>query len=130
MPMMAYEKLDAWKSAHALVLALYEALPPSAVQLLPGAAYAARLHRSALRAVGRIAFGSGTRSRRMFRRAAEQAAGHLSEFAYQLAIAQARGVLPAEVADRLAALRGRASCYTWQLLDTLHPAGGAAGPDR
>jgi four helix bundle protein len=128
--MMAYEKLDAWKSTHALVLAVYEALPPSVLRSSPHAAHAARLHRSALRAVGRIAFGSGTRSPRMFRRAAERAAGHLSEFAYQLAIAQAQGAVPSEVADRLAALRGRASFYTWQLLETLLPAGGAGGRDR
>jgi hypothetical protein len=122
--MMAYEKLDAWNSANALVLALYEALPPTAKRPTSHAAHVARLHRSALRAVGRIAFGSGTRSRRMFRRAAERAAGHLAEFAYQLAVAQAQGVVPAEVADRLAALRGRASFYTWQLLETLLPTGG------
>ena len=128
--MMAYEKLDAWKSANALVSAVYQALPPSALRGSPHAAHAVRLHRSALRAVGRIAFGSGTRSRQMFRRAAERAAGHLSEFAYQLAIAQTRGVVPTDVADRLAALRGRASFYTWQLLDTLLSAGGAGGPDR
>ncbi len=128
--MLAYEQLDAWKSTHALVLALYEALPPSAQRAAPHAAQVARLHRSALRAVGRIAFGSGTRSRGMFRRAAERAAGHLSEFAYQLAIAQARGVVPAHVAERLAALRGRASFYTWQLLDTLLPKGSAGESDR
>jgi four helix bundle protein len=128
--MLAYEKLDAWKSAQALVLALYEALPPAAARSSPDPGSVVRLHRTALRAVGRIAFGSGTRSRKMFRRALERAAGHLSEFAYQLAVAQARGVLTQPVADRLGALRGRASFYTWQLLETLIAGGDARGRDR
>jgi hypothetical protein len=128
--MMAYEKLDAWKSTHALVLAVYDALPPKVLRHSPHGAHAARLHRSALRAVGRIAFGSGTRNRKMFRRAVERAAGHLSEFAYQLAIARTQGVLLGDVADRLGALRGRASFYTWQLLESLLSAGGTRDPDH
>lgn len=128
--MMAYEKLDAWKSAQALVLAVYDALPPKVVRHSPQWTHAARLHRSALRAVGRIAFGSGTRNRKMFRRAVERAAGHLSEFAYQLAIARTHGMLQPDVADRLGALRGRASFYTWQLLETLLSTGGTKDPDR
>jgi hypothetical protein len=129
-PMMAFEKLDAWKSTQALVLALYDVLPPKAWRNSPHAAHAARLHRSALRAVGRIAFGAGTRNRKMFRRAVERAVGHLSEFAYQLALARSHGVLQPAIADRLSALRGRASFYTWQLLESLLSMGGTKDPDH
>jgi hypothetical protein len=123
--MMSYQKLDAWKSCHALTLAVYQATrefrarDPRLVR---------RLCYTATRAGGRVAFGSGTRNRRMFRTAAARASGYLTEFAYDLSLARVMEVLPEKLCTQLDALRGRAAFYTSQLLNSLlmPPNGGPA----
>lgn len=63
--MMTYEKLDAWKACHALALAVLSATKQhkSEPELIR------RLCLNAVAASGKLAFGSGTRNRRMFRTA-------------------------------------------------------------
>lgn len=119
--MMAYEKLDAWKGCHALVLAVHK-FTDNKIDQDPRLIM--RLRYIALRAAGKLAFGSGTRNRRMFQRAAERSAGYLSEFAYHLAFARVMGLLSEENCKRLDALRGRAAFYTFQLLEGLMEARG------
>ena len=75
-----------------------------------------RLQRSALKAASKLAFGSGTGSAKMLRRAAEWAAGYLSQLRHDLAIATAIGLVEQERYRRLDALRGRALLYTWKLI--------------
>ncbi len=124
--MMGYEKLDAWKGCHALVLTTLktiDGLERRDSDLLD------RLSRTALTAAGKIAFGSGSRNRKMLLWGVQRAAGALSEFAYHLSIANVMGVLPEATCKRLGALRGRAAFYTWQLLRTLiAPPGGEHTP--
>lgn len=114
--MMTFEKLDAWKGCHALVLAVHTATHDKIDQ---DPRLIMRLRYTALRAAAKLAFGSGTRHRRMFQRSAERSAGFLSEFAYHLAFARVMGLMSEETCTRLDALRGRAAFYTWQLLETL-----------
>lgn len=125
--MMAYEKLDAWKSCHALVLAVLEVTGDRAEQ---DPDLVAQLRWTAMRAAAKLAFGTGTRDRKMFRHAAGWSAGYLAEFAYHLSLARAMGVLAEAAAQRVDALRGRATFYTWQLLESLMAPGGGgpAGP--
>lgn len=117
--MLAFEKLDAWKACHALFLAVYETTKAKAEQ---EPELVMLVQWSALRSAGKLAFGSGTRNRRMFLHATERTCGFLSEVAYQLAVLRVMGLLTEEAHKRLDALRGRAAFYTWQLLEQLmHP---------
>lgn len=120
--MMAYEKLEAWKACYALLLAVDEAtrgMTERDPQLIHD------LVHSALRAGGKLAFGAGTRDKRMFLTSIHQTAGYLSALAYSLSLARVMSLLHEETCARLDALRGRASFYTWQLLDTVITAPGA-----
>lgn len=114
--MMTYEKLDAWKGCHALVLAVIPAIRShgkAEPQLSSLLAYTSG------RAAAKLAFGSGTRNRKLFRMAVARSAGFLGEFGYWLSVTRVMGVLPENVFKELDALRGRASFYTWQLLESL-----------
>jgi hypothetical protein len=111
-----YEKLDAWKSSHALTIAAYKAAteaPRSDPRLVR------RICDLALRATAKVAFGSGTHSRRMFRAAIARSAGYLTELGYHLSLARVMGVLPEKVCIELDALRGRATFYSFELLEAL-----------
>ncbi len=113
--MLVYEKLDGWKVCHELVLATYRATDEAIAR--DEDAIILRLRRCALRAVGRIAFGAGSGNRRMMYRAVMQALSWLSEFAYLLELAKARGLLAETSCTSLDALRGRGAFYTTRLLE-------------
>lgn len=122
---MRFEKIDAWKSCHQLAVAVLRdtkdySLDDPVID---------RLRWTALRSAARIAFGVGTGNRRMFRDATSSSAGYLSEFAYYLGTAVVTRVVPKDTLQRWDALRGRASFYTWRLLDELRAPGrgGRAG---
>jgi hypothetical protein len=106
--MPADEKLDSWKTCHALVLAVYKDTE-EAVEREPMTAN--RLRYLALRAAGKLAFGSGTGSRTMLRHAAEYSAGHLTELGHDLVMTEATGLLSKDRCERLQALCGRAHFY-------------------
>ncbi len=112
---MPYEKLDAWKACHALVLATMRAVKGRELEqdLLDQLCY------TSIRSASKLAFGAGTQSRKMFLHSAERSAGYLSEFAYILNLARVMGALPDKVCTELDALRGRASFYTVRLLTSL-----------
>jgi hypothetical protein len=114
--MMAYEKLDAWKSCHALVLAVFEATRnyKGAERQLIG-----RLTWLAFRAPAKLAFGKGSGNRRMFLHATARVSGYLSEFSYVLSLVRVMSLLSVAMCDRIDALRGRAAFYVRQLLDKL-----------
>ena len=114
--MMSYEKLDAWKSGHALVMAVLDARQSyqGRDKRLVG-----RLAYTAIRAVGKLAFGKGTGNRKMFLMATARAGGFLSEFQYHLSLVRVMGVLPEALCGQLDALRGRASFYVGQLMESL-----------
>ena len=114
--MLPFEKLDAWKACHALTLATYQAARDCAKQ---DPQIARHLRYASSRSGAKLAFGSGTRNRRMFRSAVSRVAGYLAEFTYELSLARLMGVIPDKTCDQLDALRGRASFYTFQLLHSL-----------
>ena len=114
--MLPFEKLDAWKACHALVLATFQATEEC---FKKDPQIARRLQYTAMRAGGKLAFGSGTRNRRMFRLAVARVSGYLAEFAYQLSLARVIGLIPDKTCDQLHALRGRAAFYSLQLLQSL-----------
>ena len=107
---------DSWKSCHALVIAVFEGTRDykGAEKRLIG-----RLGYSAMRAAGRLAFGKGTRNRKMFVHATAQASGFLSQFQYYLSLVRVIEALPDELCSQLDALRGRASFYVGQLFESL-----------
>jgi hypothetical protein len=114
--MMTFEKLDAWKSCHELVLTTFkeiDSLPKGDTDIRQ------RLRATCLRAAAKVAFGAGSGNTKMFATSLMRSAGYLSEFAYHLSIARVIGDLPDGVCTKLAALRGRAAFYTWQLLKSL-----------
>ncbi len=114
--MLSYEKLDAWKGCHSLMLTVYETTKDRIDQdpdLIGG------LRWTALRATAKLAFGCGSHNRKLFLLSVERASGSLSEFGYHLALTRAIGLLPSDQCTRLDALRGRASFYTWQLRRSL-----------
>ncbi len=112
---MTFEKNDAWKSCHALAVAVFTDTKDCALD----DAVIDRLRWTALRSAARLAFGVGTGNRRMFRNATSSSAGYLSEFAYYLGMAEVTDAIPLKTRQRWDALRGRASFYTWRLLDEL-----------
>lgn len=114
--MMSYQKLDAWKSCNALLMAIADALGHYRG---PEKKLIGRLFYTALRATGRIAFGNATGNRKMFLYAVSQAAGFVSECQSHLSLARVMGVLPLPACDQCDALRGRASFYLGQLFESL-----------
>ena len=114
--MLPFEKLDAWKACHTLTLATFKAVDDCS-RLDP--VLTRRLRYSSSRSGAKLAFGSGTRNKRMFRMSVARVSGYLTEFAYDLSLARVMGVIPAQVCDQLDALRGRASFYTFQLMKSL-----------
>jgi hypothetical protein len=114
--MMSYEKVDAWKGCHELLMAVldtakgYQGREKKVV---------GRLVYTAMRAAGRIAFGKGTGNRQMFLRATARAGGFLSEFQYYLSLVRVMAILPEPVCGSFDALRGRASFYVHQLMESL-----------
>ncbi len=120
--MMRYQKLDAWKSGHDLVIAVLEGTEDYKG---PEKRMVRRLGYLAIRAVGRVAFGKGTGNRKMFLQALMRAQGYLSEFQYQLSLARAMDVLPEALCTKCDALRGRATFYAQQLFEKV-----LSGPGR
>lgn len=116
--MQAYEKLDAWKVCHELTLGVYEATK-AMLDTEPEIAHQLRL--AALLAPAKLARGTGTGNRLMFRECAGMSAGHLSEVSYYLNIAHVMGSLSDGTHQRLDALRGRALFYLWKHLSAKPP---------
>ena len=116
--MSAFERLDAWKVCHELVLALHrfiKSLPDSQQD----DALICDVMRAAILATAKIARGSGTHHRRMFQRCVDLAAGQLGELGYHLMMAREFGVLPPEKWKEFDVLRGRAVFYTFKLYISL-----------
>ncbi len=117
--MVAYERLDAWKVCHDLVLAVHrvaESLPESR-----DGGVIEDLMRAAILAAAKIARGAGTHHRQLFRRCVDLAAGHLGELSYHLRLARDQGILSHAKWQELDALRGRAAFYARKLYLSLGP---------
>ncbi len=114
--MIGFQHLDAWKTSHELVLAVYEATDGMSDR---ETGIRRRLRQAAILAPAKLAHGSARPDRGAFPRYVGLALGFLSELGYYLRLAHARGVLPHDKLTRLQGLRGRAVFYTWKLFEKL-----------
>ena len=122
--MMPYERLTAWQAAHELVLAVYrstEAFPKNEMYGLTS-----QLRRAAFSVAANIAEGAAKRGNGEFRRFLDIAIGSLSEVSYTIQLAKDLGMMQTEEAERLEAVRTKASKLTWGLYKSARTRTGAA----
>ncbi len=127
--MMPYERFDAWKVCHELVLAVYKTTESWPDDAGDGVKDGVKAHicRSAILAPAKLANGSARRSRTAFRKFILITLGYISELAYLLQLALDLELLSKEDWQKLDNIRGRASFYTWKLFLEQAP---APGPDQ
>ncbi len=89
--MMPFERLDAWRLCHQLVLAAYEASKAFPDDEKYG--LVSQIRRAAFSAAANIAEGSARRGPREFRRFLDISLGSLAEVAYALIVARDLGYL-------------------------------------
>jgi four helix bundle protein len=117
MAMSSYERLDAWKRCHELVLEVYEVTRTWPTGERYGLTSQAR--RAAVSAAANIAEGSAKRGSRELARYLDISLGSLSEVGYLIRLAVDLELLSSKSAD---AFRGKhllASQVTWKLYASL-----------
>lgn len=119
--MRAYERLDAWRRCHELVLATYRATETFPRSELYGLTSQAR--RAAVSAATNIAEGSAKRGPAEFARFLDIAIGSLNELAYILHLARDLGLLSPSDYSRLESVRAEAGILTWRLYQAIRRAG-------
>jgi len=120
--MKPYEKLDAWRLAHELALAIYRVTARFPRSELYGVTAQAR--RAALSVPTNIVEGSAKRGHREFRRFLDIAIGSLAELSYLLRFARDLGILTPEDWTQLDNQRERVGIVTWRLYQSIrdrHP---------
>lgn len=115
--MRPYERLETWKLAHELALAVYRVTDAFPKQERYGLVAQAR--RAALSVPCNIAEGCGKRGPRDFRRYLDVARGSLNELGYLLRFARDLGILSAESHQQLADLVNRTGFLSWRLYRSL-----------
>ncbi|MDH3497807.1 MAG: four helix bundle protein [Gemmatimonadota bacterium] len=111
--MKPYERLDAWRVCHDLVLAVYRVTDSYPARELYG--LTSQTRRSAASIATNIAEGSAKRGRREFRRFLDISLGSLSELSYLLLLARDLGLLEQDAWEEVSALRERAGLLVWRL---------------
>jgi four helix bundle protein len=122
--MVTYEKVDAWKAAHELGLAVWRATEGWSGS--EGSMLRDELRTVALTAPLRIAHGAGRLIRTAYQRYVDMALGYLMELHYLLRRAEELGLLSTTRRRELDGLRGRATFYAMRLFVSLasHPDAG------
>jgi four helix bundle protein len=115
--MMPYERFDAWRLCHRLVVQVYRVTQSFPSEERYGLTSQAR--RAAFSAAANIAEGAGKRGRREFRRFLDISLGSLSELSYILRLARELDILPPEEWAAVDGLRNRAGQVTWRLARSL-----------
>jgi four helix bundle protein len=118
---IAYEKFEAWKVAHALALQVYSI--SDTWPMCERYQLTAQVRRAALSIPTNIAEGAAKRGTREFRRYLDIANGSLAELAYLLRFSQDRGIMDRETYDSLDEQRDRCGRLTWGLYRSLANAG-------
>ena len=111
--MLAYERLEAWRLCHELVLAVYAATTSFPKHELYGLTSQAR--RSAFSAAVNIAEGAAKRGPAEFRRFLDISVGSLAELAYTLRLARDLKLLDERTWSALERIRRHAGLMTWKL---------------
>ena len=115
--MLVYEKLDAWKAAHELGLAVWRVTEEwSGAE---GTRMRDELRSIAITAPLRIAHGTGRLVNKSYQRYVDMALGYLMELHYLLRRCEELGVLSPPRRRELDGLRGRAVFYTTRLYVSL-----------
>jgi four helix bundle protein len=117
LPMVPYERFDAWKIAHQLALDVYRVTDAWPTNERYG--LTAQIRRAAISAPTNIAEGSAKRGPRELRRYLDISLGSLSEVSYLLRFTRDRGILDEESFRALDDLRNRAGQLTWSLYASL-----------
>ena len=115
--MRAYERLDAWRRAHDLVRAVYQATQNYPTGERFGLTSQSR--RAAISIAANIAEASAKRGPAEFARFLDIAIGSLNELAYLVRLGNDLGYLNAETYEALSDLRDQAGRLTWQLYRSL-----------
>ncbi|MDH4351141.1 MAG: four helix bundle protein [Gemmatimonadota bacterium] len=114
---MPYERFEAWRLCHALVIETYRVTEQFPKRELYGLASQAR--RAAFSAAANIAEGSGKRGPREFRRYLDISLGSLHELSYTFRVANDLGYLTPADAASLNEARRLAAIMTWKLYDAM-----------
>ena len=115
--MMPYERFEAWRLCHQLVLQVYRVTRSFPSEERYGLTSQAR--RAAFSSAANIAEGASKRGTREFRRFLDISLGSLSELSYILRLAKELGVLPPAEWASVDELRNRAGQVTWRLAQSL-----------
>ena|SRR5688572_8115746 len=108
-----YERFEAWKACHQLVLATYRATArfPDAERY----GLTSQARRAAFSAAANIVEGCARRGSKEFRRFLDISMGSLYEVEYIIRLSRELGMLDETEANRLAGLHTQASRLTWKL---------------
>ena len=117
---MPYERFEAWKLCHALVIETYRVTERFPKREIYGLAAQAR--RVSFSAAANIAEGSGKRGPREFRRYLDISLGSLAELSYIFRVAHDLGYLTPEDSASLHQARTLAAIMTWKLYDAMRRA--------
>jgi four helix bundle protein len=118
--MLPYERFNAWKLAHQLVIQVYRVTDHWPVSEKFG--LTAQVRRAALSAPTNIAEGSAKRGSRELRRYLDIALGSLSEVSYLLRFSRERGLLSETDFKELEDLRDQAGKLTWAFYSSVREA--------
>ena len=121
--MMPYEKREAWRRCHELVLAVYPATNSWPRPELYG--LTSQIRRAAVSAAANIAEGAAKRGPREFRRYLDISFGSLSEVSYLLRVARDLHYLTEQAYEALEIVRTRASQVTWKLYSSMKSSDGS-----
>ena len=117
--MKPFERLDAWKACHEVVLAVYRATKKFPKDEQYGVT--AQLRRSAISITANIAEGSAKRGKREFRRYLDIALGSLAELRCLLRSARDLGYLTDEDWATIVPLEERGGLLLWRLYRSMGP---------
>ena len=114
---MPYEKFEAWKLCHKLVLSVYRSTAGFPASERYGLASQAR--RAAFSAAANIAEGSAKRGTREFRRYLDISIGSLAELSYTLRVVRDLEYLTLKQYEKVERLREQAGKATWGLYSSM-----------
>jgi four helix bundle protein len=115
--MQPHEKLDAWKAAHSLALAVYQQTESWPADERYG--LTSQVRRAAFSVAANIVEGRAKLGRREFRRFLDISWGSLAEVGYTMQLAHDLGILTQSDYDRLEALRAATGRPLYGLLRSM-----------
>ena len=118
--MNAYERLDAWKAAHSLVLQVYRSTRSFPSEERYG--LSSQLRRAAFGVVANIVEGSAKKGAREFRRYLDIAVGSVAEIRYTLRLVRDLDLISVEEYEKLEAQRDQVGRLTWGLYTSMRSA--------